>query len=91
MLLFSSPFYPMIDDTNTTPSSHAITEARVWNRQSNLLGWQAYLGRKNPVATMSRPMPRPHAPPIWLAYHRPISLLVNSISFEMKISPTRSG
>ncbi|MCB0141578.1 MAG: hypothetical protein KDE50_16855, partial [Caldilineaceae bacterium] len=35
---------PMIDNTNTTPSSRAITEPRVWNRQSNLLAWQAYVG-----------------------------------------------
>ena len=35
--------YPMIDDRNTTPSSHAITESRVWNRASNLAGWDAYL------------------------------------------------
>ena len=35
--------YPMIDDRNTTPSSHAITEPRVWNRASNLAGWDAYL------------------------------------------------
>lgn len=35
--------YPMIDDTNTTPSSHAITDGRVWNRAANLVGWDAYL------------------------------------------------
>ncbi|CAN5435304.1 alpha/beta hydrolase [soil metagenome] len=36
--------YPMIDDRNDTPSSHEITDGRVWNRSSNLVGWQAYLG-----------------------------------------------
>ena len=41
---FQLPIYPMIDNTNTTPSSRAITEPRVWNRQSNLLAWQAYVG-----------------------------------------------
>jgi acetyl esterase/lipase len=35
--------YPMLDDTNTTPSSHAITDGRVWNRDSNVIGWNAYL------------------------------------------------
>ena len=35
--------YPMLDDRNTTPSSHAITEPRVWNRTSNLAGWDMYL------------------------------------------------
>lgn len=35
--------YPMIDDRNTTRSSHAIVDHRVWNRASNLAGWDAYL------------------------------------------------
>jgi acetyl esterase/lipase len=35
--------YPMIDDTNTSASSHAITDGRVWNRDANLIGWDAYL------------------------------------------------
>jgi len=42
---FQLLIYPMIDHTNTTPSSHAINEPRVWNRQSNLLAWEAYLGQ----------------------------------------------
>ncbi len=36
--------YPMLDDRNDTPSSHAITDGRVWNRSANLIGWTAYLG-----------------------------------------------
>jgi acetyl esterase/lipase len=36
--------YPMLDDRNITPSSHAITDPRVWNRDANLRGWRAYLG-----------------------------------------------
>ena len=35
--------YPMIDDTNTTASSHAITDGRVWNRDANIVAWNAYL------------------------------------------------
>jgi acetyl esterase/lipase len=35
--------YPMIDDRNETPSSHAITDLRVWNRSANLIAWSAYL------------------------------------------------
>ena len=41
---FQLPIYPMIDDRNITPSSQTVTEPRTWNRQANLLGWQAYLG-----------------------------------------------
>jgi acetyl esterase/lipase len=36
--------YPMIDDRQTTASSHAVTDGRVWNRSSNTAGWSAYLG-----------------------------------------------
>lgn len=36
--------YPMIDDRNETPSSHQVTDLRVWNRSANITGWHAYLG-----------------------------------------------
>jgi len=36
--------YPMIDDRNSTGSSHEVTDMRVWNRSANLVGWGAYLG-----------------------------------------------
>lgn len=35
--------YPMIDDRNTTPSSHLISDLRLWNRDANLAGWNSYL------------------------------------------------
>jgi acetyl esterase/lipase len=36
--------YPMLDDRDTTPSSRAVDDPRVWNRSTNRLGWRAYLG-----------------------------------------------
>ncbi len=41
--------YPMIDHTNTTVSSHAIVDSRVWNRAANLLAWEHYLGGSQPT------------------------------------------
>jgi acetyl esterase/lipase len=41
---FQLLIYPMLDDRNITASSHAITEPKVWNRESNLIGWRSYLG-----------------------------------------------
>lgn len=41
---FQLLIYPMIDDRNDTPASHAITDPRVWSRDKNLRGWRAYLG-----------------------------------------------
>ncbi|MGG1573207.1 alpha/beta hydrolase [Fictibacillus sp. NRS-1165] len=46
-IAFQMPLYPMIDNRNITPSSHEITDPRVWNRESNILGWRAYLGENH--------------------------------------------
>jgi acetyl esterase/lipase len=43
-LCFQLLTYPMIDDRNVTPSSHDVTDLRVWNRAANQAGWKAYLG-----------------------------------------------
>jgi acetyl esterase/lipase len=36
--------YPMLDDRNTSQSSHEVTDPELWNRASNILAWKAYLG-----------------------------------------------
>ncbi|MEM9562259.1 MAG: alpha/beta hydrolase [Actinomycetota bacterium] len=36
--------FPMLDHTNTEPSTHAIVDPRTWNREANAAGWAAYLG-----------------------------------------------
>ena len=43
-LCFQLLIYPMIDDRNTTPSSHLVT--KVWTRETNILGWHSYLGHE---------------------------------------------
>ncbi|MGI5902419.1 MAG: alpha/beta hydrolase [Desulfitobacteriia bacterium] len=43
-IIFQMPLCPMIDDTNSTPSSYEVTDPRFWNRQSNIFCWNAYLG-----------------------------------------------
>lgn len=45
---FQMPIYPMIDDTNETPSSHEITDIGVWDRAGNIEAWQWYLGNGKP-------------------------------------------
>ena len=37
--------YPMLDDRELTVSSRTVSDPRVWNHQSNRIGWAAYLGR----------------------------------------------
>lgn len=35
---------PMLDDTNSTPSSFMVTEPQLWNRTNNEIAWHSYLG-----------------------------------------------
>lgn len=58
-ICFQMPLYPMIDDRNTTPSSHEITHPAVWNRNNNVAAWAMYLGKEgaeevSPYAAPSR-------------------------------------
>jgi len=43
-LCYQMLIYPMLDDRNTTPSSYEITDVGIWDRATNLNGWQALLG-----------------------------------------------
>ena len=45
--------YPMLDDTNSTPSSFMVTDREVWNRASNEIGWRGYLGENYGTADVS--------------------------------------
>lgn len=69
-LIFQMPLYPMIDDRNTTPSSHAIVDERIWNRELNLKGWAMYLGEDHrgevsPYAAVSRATDLSGLPPTY--------------------------
>ena len=44
-VVFQGLLCPMIDHNSDRPSSHMITDKRIWNRHSNLQGWMHYLGR----------------------------------------------
>jgi acetyl esterase/lipase len=43
---FMMPIYPMIDDTNTTPSTQEIVDIGIWDRAGNIQAWEWYLGGK---------------------------------------------
>jgi acetyl esterase/lipase len=70
---FQLLIYPMIDDRNVTPASYAITDPRVWNRESNRLGWKAYLGRDgggadvSPYAAAARATDLTNLPPTYIS------------------------
>ena len=69
-ICFQMPLYPMIDDQNTTPSSHEITDNRVWNRSANVAAWRMYLGEDatgdvSPYAAASRAKDLSGLPPVY--------------------------
>ncbi len=72
-LAFQLLIYPMIDDRNVTPSSHAITDPRTWDREKNLFAWRAYLGKAadadniSPYASASRAKDLSGLPPAYIA------------------------
>ncbi len=72
-IAFQLLIYPMIDDRNVTPASYAITDPRVWNRESNRFGWKAYLGRDgggpdvSPYAAASRAPDVKNLPPTYIS------------------------
>ena len=59
-VIFQALLCPMIDDRSVTESSFMVTDLRVWNRNSNINGWNAYLGRDCESADIS---PSPYAAP----------------------------
>jgi acetyl esterase/lipase len=71
-IAFQLLIYPMIDDRNVTPASYAITDPRMWNRESNRLGWRAYLGRDgggadvSPYAAAARATDLKNLPPAYI-------------------------
>ena len=54
--------YPMLDDREVTASSREVLDPRLWNRESNRLGWAAYLsgldGAEVPRLRRARPRHR---------------------------------
>jgi acetyl esterase/lipase len=69
---FQLLIYPMTDDRNVTAASYAITDPRMWNRESNRLAWKAYLGRDgggpdvSPYAAATRATDLTNLPPAYI-------------------------
>lgn len=64
--------YPMLDDRELTPSSREVRDPRLWNSESNRLGWSAYLsgvdgGDVPAYAAPARSTDLAGLPPTWLA------------------------
>jgi acetyl esterase/lipase len=84
--------YPMLDDRNITPASHAITDVRVWNREANLFGWAAYLGREpgsegvSPYAAPARATDLSNLPPAYLPVGSQDLFLDESADYAVRLA-----
>ncbi|MBB2910561.1 acetyl esterase/lipase [Streptosporangium becharense] len=71
-LVFQLLVCPMLDDRNTTPSSREFTDAIVWDRAANILGWTALLGDRrggddvSPYAAPARATDLSGLPPAYI-------------------------
>jgi acetyl esterase/lipase len=65
--------FPMLDDCNTAPASETIPDTLLWTRESNRMGWRAYLGREpggknvSPYASACRAKDLTGLPPAYIA------------------------
>lgn len=64
--------YPMLDDRELTLSSRTVTDRRIWNHESNRIGWAAYLGGRTGAdvpayAAPARADDLSGLPPTWIA------------------------
>jgi acetyl esterase/lipase len=84
--------YPMLDDRNQTASSHAITDPRVWNRESNLFGWRAYLGVEpgsgdvSPYAAPARATDLSNLPPAYIPVGSQDLFLDESADYALRLA-----
>jgi len=72
-VMFQILMCPMLDERSETHSSYSITDPRVWNRDCNLRGWEAYLGQKigdrkvSPYAAAARADDLRNLPPAYIS------------------------
>jgi acetyl esterase/lipase len=50
---FQLLIYPMIDHRNVLPASDSRSDALIWSRESNLIGWRSYLGEATDAENVS--------------------------------------
>lgn len=55
-ICFMMPAYPMLDPSNTTASSHEVTDVGIWDRAGNIEAWEWFLGGNEPDAYASPPL-----------------------------------
>jgi len=87
--------YPMLDDRNITPASHYVQHPKVWNRQANIAGWTALLGKPigsddvSPYASPSRAEDLSGLPPAFIIVGELDLFVDEDIEYAQRL--TRAG
>jgi acetyl esterase/lipase len=72
-IMFQFLLCPMLDDGNIAPASETLPDTIMWTRESNLIGWRAYLGGEpggedvSPYASALRATDLTGLPPAYIA------------------------
>jgi acetyl esterase/lipase len=83
--------YPMIDDRNITPASETLADTLMWTRESNLMGWRAYLGSEpggegvSPYASALRADDLTGLPPAYIAVGELDLFLEESVAYARRL------
>jgi acetyl esterase/lipase len=90
-ITFQLLIYPMIDDKNVTQASAIVPDTIPWSRESNLLGWQAYLGSNfgkktvSPYAAAFRAKDLTGLPPAYIAVGELDLFLKEDITYAQRL------
>jgi acetyl esterase/lipase len=89
-LVFQLILSGCLDDRHITPSSHAITDKRVWNRASSLFAWKSYLrskhsGEVSPYAAPARAKDLSGLPPAYVMTGELDPLRDENVDYAMRL------
>ena len=94
-IIYQDLIYPMLDDRNITPASHYVQHPKVWNRQANIAGWSALLGKPagsddvSPYASPSRAEDLSGLPPAFIIVGELDLFVDEDIEYAQRL--TRAG
>lgn len=88
---FQLLIYPMIDDRNVEPAGAALPDTLLWSRESNAIGWRAYLGAEpggaevSPYAAAARAEQLAGLPPAFIAVGELDLFLHENIEYAQRL------
>ncbi len=91
-VIYQHLIFPMLDDRNVTASSHYVRHPKVWNRDANIAGWTALLGKPagsddvSPYAAPARADDLSGLPPAFMIVGDLDLFLDEDVDYAMRLS-----